>query len=67
MSTFYNVVSRKEIPNSGGKVIHNKVGIIKVTPNKGWYLSLFHLPNDFQIFANQNEELPVIDFNDHEA
>lgn len=68
MSTFYNIVTRKDIPNSGGKAIHHKVGTIKVTPNGGWFLQLYHLPNvDFQIFANQHEELPVINFGAHDA
>ena len=68
MSTFYNVVSRKEIPNLEGKAIYQKVGTVKVTPNGGWFLQLYHLPNvDFQIFANQDEELPVINFDNHDA
>ena len=70
MPTFYNVVSRKEIPGGdfGKKTVYHKVGTVKVTPNGGWYLSLFLFPHvDFQIFPNQGEELPVISFDDHEA
>ncbi len=69
MSQFYNVVTRKVIRDGKEeKTLHHKVGTIKVTPNGGWFLQLFHLPNtDFQIFAGHNNELPVIQFEDHES
>lgn len=68
MSKFYNVVVRKVIPDSQGKTVHHKVGTIKVTKNGGWFLQMYHQPEtDFLIFPNQNEELPVINFEDNHA
>lgn len=67
MSIFFNVVTRKDIPHSEGKTVHHKVGTIKVTPNGGWFLHLFMLPDvDFQIFPSHEHELPVIEFSDHD-
>lgn len=65
---FYNVVSKKIIPQGDSKKqIFHKVGIVKITMNGGWYLSLYHTDMEFQIFPNHNDELPVINFEDHEA
>jgi hypothetical protein len=68
MTTFYNVCTRKTINSpSGEKKLYHKVGVIKVTDNGGWFLQLFQQPEtDFLIFPNQNEELPVINYDvDH--
>jgi len=69
MSQFYNVVTRKIIRDGKEeKVLHHKVGTIKVTPNGGWFLQLFMLPDvEFQVFSGHNNELPVIQFEDHES
>ena len=71
MSKFYNVVSTKTISNSvtnSDKKIYHKIGVVKVTESGGWYLQLYQQPNDsFQIFPNQDDELPVIEFENHEA
>ncbi len=69
MSQFYNVVTRKIINDGGNqKTLHHKVGTVKVTPNGGWFLQLFLLPDvEFQIFPGHNNELPVIQFEDHES
>ncbi|SDW82039.1 hypothetical protein SAMN05444411_102243 [Lutibacter oricola] len=69
MSKFYNVCTRKTvIGESGEKNIYHKVGVIKVSKNGGWFLQLYQQPGtDFQIFINQNDELPVIEFEDHDA
>ena len=69
MSTFYNVVTRKVIRDGKQeKILHHKVGTVKVTPNGGWFLQLFMLPDvEFQIFNGYDNELPTIDFSDHEA
>lgn len=67
MTKFYNVVTRKTInKNDSDKYIYHKVGTVKVTENGGWFLQLYHQPNtDYLIFANHNENLPVIDFETH--
>ena len=67
MSTFYNVVTRKVIRDGKSeKILHHKVGTVKVTQNGGWFLQMFHQPNtEFQIFPGHNSELPVIEFEDH--
>lgn len=67
MSAFYNVVTRKVIKDGKSeKILHHKVGNIKVTLNGGWFLQMFHQPNtEFQIFPGHNNELPVIEFEDH--
>ena len=50
------------------KKIYHKVGVVKVTENGGWFLNMYHQPRtEFLIFPNHNEELPVIDFGDHDA
>ena len=69
MTKFYNVVTRKTInKNDNDKHIYHKVGVVKVTDNGGWFLQLYHQPNtDYLIFANHNENLPVIDFGTHEV
>jgi len=68
MTKFYNVVSKKTVPNGDGKKpIYHKVGIIKVTANGGWYLNLYHNNMEFQIFASHEDELPVIDFQANEV
>jgi len=68
MTKFYNVVSKKTVPNGDGeKPIYHKVGTVKVTANGGWYLNLYHTDMEFQIFANHEEELPVIHFENNDA
>ena len=69
MSTFYSVVTRKVIRDGKSeKVLHHKVGTIKVTPNGGWFLQMFHQPNtEFQIFPGHNNELPVIQMDSDES
>ncbi|WP_299111950.1 hypothetical protein [uncultured Winogradskyella sp.] len=69
MTTFYNVCTRKEITSpSDKKMIYHKVGVVKVTNNGGWFLQLFQQPEtDFLIFPNQNEQLPVINYESHDA
>ncbi|MCL7752462.1 hypothetical protein [Polaribacter sp. Z022] len=68
MTKFYNVVTRKTIhKENNDKHIYHKVGVVKVTENGGWFLQLYHQPDtDYMIFANHNENLPVIDFGTHE-
>jgi hypothetical protein len=66
MTKFYNVVTRKTINND--KHIYHKVGVVKVTENGGWFLQLYHQPDtDYMIFANHNENLPVIDLESNET
>lgn len=69
MSTFYNVVTRKVIADgTDEKTLHHKVGTVKVTPNGGWFLHLFMLPDvEFQIFSGYDNDLPVIDISDDES
>lgn len=69
MTKFYNVVTRKSINNEkNGKHIYHKVGVVKVTNNGGWFLQLYHQPNtDYLIFANHNENLPVINLDSNET
>lgn len=68
MSKFYNVVSRKKIEgNTSDTTIFHKVGTVKVTPNGGWFLNLFHTDMQFQIFPNHDDQLPVIDFEGNDA
>jgi hypothetical protein len=66
MTKFYNVVTRKTIKND--KHIYHKVGVVKVTENGGWFLQLYHQPDtDYMIFANHNENLPVINLEGNET
>ena len=66
MTKFYNVVTRKTINND--KHIYHKVGVVKVTENSGWFLQLYHQPDtDYMIFANHNENLPVINLESNET
>jgi hypothetical protein len=69
MSQFYNVVTRKVIlEGKKEKILHHRVGTIKVTPNGGWFLQLYHLPEtEFQIFSSHTSELPVIQIEDDES
>ena len=69
MPKFYNVCTRKTIPNTTGeKKLYHKVGVIKVTANGGWFLQMYHQPNtDFLIFPNHKEALPVIEISDNDA
>ncbi|WP_299213537.1 hypothetical protein [uncultured Dokdonia sp.] len=69
ITKFYNVVTRKIISNEDSdKKIYHKVGVIKVTKNGGWFLSLYQQPNtEFMVFPNHNEALPVIEFGNNEA
>lgn len=68
MSKFYNVVAKKIITTEDSqKPIYHKVGVVKVTPNGGWYLSLYHTNMEFQIFPNLDDHLPVIEFESHDA
>ncbi len=68
MSKFYNVVSRKTIQTGDtDKKIYHKVGVVKLTENGGCFLNLYHTDMEFQIFPNHDDELPVIDFGDHDA
>ena len=69
MSTFFSVVTRKVIKDGKQeKVLHHKVGTVKVTSNGGWFLQLFHQPNtEFQIFSGYDNELPVIQMENDES
>lgn len=68
MTTFYNVVSKKVLPDASSKPIYHKVGVIKVTKQGGWFLQLYAQPNtDFMVFPGHNESLPVINFTEDEA
>jgi hypothetical protein len=69
MIKFYNVVTRKTIKKENNdKHINHKVGVVKVTENGGWFLQLYHQPDtDYMIFANHNENLPVINFGSYEV
>ena len=67
MSKFYNVVSRKLIPGESEKIVYQRVGTVKITPNGGWFLNLFHTDMQFQIFPNHDDQLPVIDFEGNDA
>ncbi|MFT6361106.1 MAG: hypothetical protein ACJAV6_000592 [Candidatus Paceibacteria bacterium] len=69
MTKFYNVVTRKTVNKEiNDKYIYHKVGVVNVTENGGWFLQLYHQPDtDYMIFANHNENLPVIDFVPSEA
>lgn len=68
MTKFYNVVSKKIIPQGDiEKPLYNKVGTLKVTTNGGWYLSMYHTNMEFQIFPNHDDELPVINFEENDA
>lgn len=49
------------------KTLYHKVGILKITPNNGWFLNLYHTDMEFQIFPNHEDELPVIKFEGHDA
>ena len=71
MTKYYNVVSRKTVTDNSkdnGKHIYHKIGVVKITNNGGWFLQLYHAPDtNFMIFPNHNENLPVIDFSNHET
>lgn len=59
----YLNISSKRIINTpeGEKAIFNKIGVIKVTENGGWFMQLYQQPEtDFQIFPSQDEKLPII-------
>jgi len=60
---YFNICSKKSVQaNDGIKSIFNKVGIIKVTENGGWYMTLYQQPDtDFQVFPSQDESLPEIE------
>lgn len=68
MSTFFNVVTKKQIPHTlEEKFIHHKIGTIKVTTRGGWYLQLFMFPDaEFQIFPSRDEQLPTINFEEND-
>ncbi len=59
---YLNICSKRTIETpQGQKSIYNKIGIIKVTENGGWFMQLYQQPEtDFQIFPSQDEQLPVI-------
>lgn len=69
MSKFYNVVSCKTVTDpttNSEKRIYHKVGVLKSTSKGGLYLQLYHQPQtDFQIFPNQDNELPTINIEDN--
>lgn len=68
MSKYYNVVSRKLATGDSGKTIYHKVGVLKVTQNGGWFLQMYHQPNtDFMVFPSGDNQLPVINFDGHDA
>lgn len=69
MTKFYNVVTRKTInKENNDKHIYHKVGVVKVTENGGWFLQLYHQPDtDYMIFANHNENLPIINIEGNET
>lgn len=60
---YFNICSRRTIPTDNGeKNIFQKVGVIKATDNRGWYVQLYQQPNaDFQIFPSGEEILPIIE------
>lgn len=59
---YFNICSKRTIDTpQGKKSAYNKIGIIKVTENGGWFMQLYQQPEtDFQIFPSQDEQLPVI-------
>jgi len=63
MSTYYTVCSqRKQADTLEAKSTFQKVGVVKVTDNGGWFLQLYQQPETtFRIFPNTEEELPTID------
>ena len=69
MTKFYNVCTRKTIVGlNGEKKLYHKVGVVKVTENRGWFLQLYQQPEtDFLIFPSHNNELPVINYESHDA
>lgn len=64
MSTYYTVCSKRNVQTDTleepNKSSYQKIGVVKVTANGGWYLHLYQQPETtFRIFPNE-EELPVI-------
>ncbi|WP_339883542.1 hypothetical protein [Polaribacter vadi] len=68
MAQFYNIVNRKIIQDGKQeKILHHRVGNIKVTNNGEWFLQMFHLPEtEFQILSSYTSELPVTQIEDNE-
>ena len=62
MSTYYTVCSeRVQTDTLEAKSTFQKVGVLKVTENGGWFLQLYQQPETtFRIFPSNEEELPVI-------
>lgn len=62
MSNYYTVCSeRNQTDTLEAKSTFQKIGILKVTENGGWFLHLYQQPETtFRIFPNTEEELPVI-------
>ncbi|WP_421751097.1 hypothetical protein [Croceimicrobium sp.] len=62
MSKYYTVCSeRVQADTLEAKSTFQKVGVVKVTDNGGWFLQLYQQPETtFRIFPNTEEELPVI-------
>lgn len=60
---YFNICSKRTITTSEGeKHLYNKIGIIKVTENGGWFMQLYQQPEtDFQIFPSHDQKLPVIE------
>ncbi|MBO6517409.1 MAG: hypothetical protein JJ975_12750 [Bacteroidia bacterium] len=63
MSKFLNVcVVHTKTVLGEEKTTYNKVGVLKISENGGMFLKLYHKPHtEFRIFANQEDELPIID------
>jgi len=62
MSKYYTVCSeRVQADTLEAKSTFQKVGVVKITNNGGWFLQLYQQPETtFRIFPNTEEELPVI-------
>ncbi len=60
---YFNICSKRTISTpEGEKQLYNKIGVIKVTENGGWFMQLYHQPEaDFQIFPSHDQQLPVIE------
>tara|TARA_Y100001934_G_scaffold271241_1_gene357483 strand:+ start:935 stop:1126 length:192 start_codon:yes stop_codon:yes gene_type:complete len=62
MSKYYTVCSERiQADTLEAKSTFQKVGVVKITNNGGWFLQLYQQPETtFRIFPNTEEELPVI-------
>ena len=62
MSKYYTVCSERiQADTLEAKSTFQKVGVVKITNNGGWFLQLYQQPETtFRIFPNTEEVLPVI-------